>query len=144
MKNKFALPILVAVSLFSTPHAGFAQTPNLGTAANFALFSSVGAVGNTGISQITGNIGTNVGAITGFGNVNGVMHTADASTAQAVIDLQAAWYYLSTLTPTSTIGPVLGSGQTLFAGVDAYSGSGIGGRSAYFRCTGESQCCIYY
>jgi hypothetical protein len=36
-------------------------------------------VGNTGISQITGNVGTNSGAVTGFGNVNGVMHTADAS-----------------------------------------------------------------
>ena len=124
MKNKIALPLLVAVTLFSLPHASFAQTPDLGTAANFVLFSSAGAVGNTGVSQITGNIGTNVGAITGFGNVNGVMHTPDAATAQAVIDLQAAWYYLVTLTPTSTIGPVLGSGQTLFAGVDTIAAAG--------------------
>jgi hypothetical protein len=129
MKNKTALTILVAVTLFSSPQASFAQTPNLGTAANFALFSTAGAVSNTGVSQITGNIGTNVGAVTGFGNVNGVMHTADASTAQAAIDLQAAWYYLNTQTPTSTIGPVLGSGQTLFAGVDtiAAAGSIVGG-----------------
>jgi hypothetical protein len=124
MKNNIALTIIVAVTLLSFPQASFAQTPNLGTAANFALFSSAGAVSNTGISQITGNIGTNVGAISGFGNVNGVMHTADASTAQAVIDLQAAWYYLVTLTPTSTIGPVLGSGQTLFAGVDTIAAAG--------------------
>jgi hypothetical protein len=124
MKNKIALTFLVAVTLLSFPHASFGQTPNLGTAANFALFSSAGAVSNTGISQITGNIGTNVGAISGFGNVNGVMHTADASTAQAVIDLQAAWYYLVTLPPTSTIGPVLGSGQTLFAGVDTIAAAG--------------------
>jgi hypothetical protein len=124
MKNKIKLPVLAAVMLFSFPLASFAQTPNLGTAANFALFSSAGAVSNTGVSQITGNIGTNVGAISGFGNVNGVMHTADASTAQAAIDLQAAWYYLVTLTPTSTIGPVLGSGQTLFAGVDTIAAAG--------------------
>ena len=119
MKNKFVLTVLVGVSLLATPDVNFAQTPNLGTAANFALFSSVGAIGNTGISQITGNVGTNVGAISGFGNVNGAMHTADASTAQAAIDLQAAWVYISTLTPTSVIGPVLGSGQILFAGVYA-------------------------
>jgi hypothetical protein len=124
MKNKIKLPVLAAVMLFSFPLASFAQAPNLGTAANFALFSSAGAVSNTGVSQITGNIGTNVGAISGFGNVNGVMHTADASTAQAAIDLQAAWYYLVTLTPTSTIGPVLGSGQTLFAGVDTIAAAG--------------------
>ena len=111
MKNKLVLTILVGVSLLSSPRASFAQTPNLGSAANFALFSSVGAVGNTGISQITGNVGTNSGAVTGFGNVNGVMHTADATTAQTAIDLQAAWLYLSTLTPTLAIGPVLGSGM---------------------------------
>ena len=124
MKTKLVLTVLVSVSLLSSPDVILAQTPNLGTAANFALFSSVGAVGNTGISQITGNIGTNSGAITGFGNVNGVMHIADASTAQAVIDLQAAWLYLTTLTPTSVIGPVLGSGQTLFAGVYAVAAAG--------------------
>jgi hypothetical protein len=124
MKNKLALAILAGVSLLSSPHLSFAQTPNLGTAANFALFSSAGAVSNTGISQITGNIGTNVGAISGFGNVNGVMHTADASTAQAATDLQAAWYYLTTQTPTSAIGPVLGGGQTLFAGVDTIAAAG--------------------
>lgn len=124
MKNKIAITSLVAVTLLSFSQASFGQTPDLGTAANFALFSSVGAVSNTGVSQITGNIGTNVGAVTGFGNVNGVMHTGDASTAQAAIDLQAAWYYLSTQTPTSTIGPVLGSGQTLFAGVDTIAAAG--------------------
>ena len=124
MKNKIVLTIIVAVTLFSFPPGSFAQTPNLGTAANFALFSSAGAVSNTGISQITGNIGTNVGAVTGFGNVNGVMHTADATTAQAAIDLQTAWYYLGTQTPTSTIGPVLGSGQTIFAGVDTIAAAG--------------------
>src|ERR1700722_19598929 len=124
MKNKLVLTILVGVSLLSSPRASFAQTPNLGSAANFALFSSVGAVGNTGISQITGNVGTNSGAVTGFGNVNGVMHTADAATAQAAIDLQAAWFYLSSLPPTSVIGPVLGSGQTIFAGVDTIAAAG--------------------
>ena len=124
MKSKLLLSSLVAISMLSSPHASFAQTPNLGSAANFVLFSSVGAVGNTGISQITGNVGTNVGAVTGFGNVNGVMHIGDAATAQAAIDLQAAWFYLSTLTPTSTIGPVLGSGQVLFAGVDTIAAAG--------------------
>jgi Ice-binding-like/Secretion system C-terminal sorting domain len=124
MKSKLVLTVLVGVSLLSSPDVSFAQTPNLGTAANFVLFSSVGAVSNTGISQITGNIGTNSGAVSGFGNVNGVMHIADASTAQAAIDLQAAWVYISTLTPTSAIGPVLGSGQILFAGVYAVAAAG--------------------
>ena len=124
MKSKLILRILTAFTFLSPPNMSFAQTPNLGTAANFALFSSVGAVGNTGISQITGNVGTNSGAVTGFGNVNGVMHSVDAATAQAAIDLQTAWLYLSNLPPTSTIGPVLGSGQTIFAGVDTIAAAG--------------------
>ena len=124
MKSQFVLTIVAAAAFLAMSDISLAQTPDLGTAANFALFSSVGAVGNTGISQITGNIGTNVGAITGFGNVNGVMHTADASTAQAAIDLQAAWVYISTLTPTGIIGPVLGNGQILFAGVYAVAAAG--------------------
>ena len=124
MKSQLVLIIVTAITSLALPNRSSAQTPNLGTAANFALFSSVGAVGNTGISQITGNIGTNTGAITGFGNVNGVMHAPDAATAQAAIDLQTAWFYLSTLPPTSTIGPVLGSGQVLFAGVDTIAAAG--------------------
>ena len=116
--------VITLLSLLLFPNVNFGQAPNLGTASNFVLFSSAGAVGNTGISQITGNVGTNVGAITNFGNVNGVMHNVDAATAQAVIDLQAAWYQLDTITPTLTIGPVLGSGDTLFAGVDTIMGAG--------------------
>jgi hypothetical protein len=123
MKAKCVSFLVTAVTFF-LPRVDFGQTPNLGTAANFVLFSSVGAVGNTGISQITGNIGTNSGAISGFGNVNGVVHNADATTAQAAIDLQAAWSYINSLSPASVIGPVLGSGQTLFAGVDTIAAAG--------------------
>lgn len=39
---------------------------NLGVLSTFALFSSVGAVGNTGESTVTGHVGSNEGAITGF------------------------------------------------------------------------------
>jgi hypothetical protein len=124
MKSELVFTIVTAFACLVLPDTAIAQTPNLGTAANFVLFSSGGAVGNTGISQVTGNVGTNIGAITGFGNVNGVMHTADAVTAQAAIDLQAAWFYLSTLTPGSVIGPVLGGGQVLFAGVYSIAAAG--------------------
>ncbi|MES2517356.1 MAG: ice-binding family protein [Bacteroidota bacterium] len=54
--------------------SGIASLPNPSTSTYvnyrsllpFVMFSSVGAVGNTGISVVTGDIGTNVGAITGF------------------------------------------------------------------------------
>ncbi|MEP7371812.1 MAG: ice-binding family protein [Chitinophagaceae bacterium] len=123
MKNHLLL-ISTVLSLLLFPAINFGQAPNLGTAGNFILFSTTGAVGNTGISQLTGNVGTNTGAITGFGNVNGVMHNTDGATAQAAIDLQAAWEYLEMLPPTAIHGPVLGNGETLYPGVDTIYAAG--------------------
>ena len=46
---------------------GVAQTaPTLGAASTFTFFTSIGALRNNGASKITGDIGTNGGAITGF------------------------------------------------------------------------------
>ena len=45
------------------------STINLGVLSTFALFTTTGAVGNIGESKITGHVGTNEGAITGFDGV---------------------------------------------------------------------------
>ena len=124
MKNQSALLVAATACLLCFANINFAQAPNLRTSGNFVLFSSVGAVGNTGISQLTGNIGTNSGAITSFGNVNGVMHNADSVTAKCVIDLEDAWYQLDTSTITATHAPVLGNGDTLYAGVYSIAAAG--------------------
>jgi len=105
------------------PILNFAQAPALGTVADFVLFSSIGAVGNSGISQITGNVGTNNGAITGFGNVNGVMHTSDGGSAQCASDLLIAYNQLNAMIPTFFPSPLLGNGAILTAGVYAISGA---------------------
>jgi hypothetical protein len=116
MKNSlYIYLILVAVMLL--PGVQHAQAPNLGTAADFVLFSSDGAVSNTGLSQITGNVGTNNGSSTGFGNVNGVMHDADGASAQCSADLLIAYGQLFAAIPAFFPAPLLGNGQTLNAGV---------------------------
>ncbi|MCW3127276.1 MAG: hypothetical protein JWO03_2934 [Bacteroidetes bacterium] len=97
--------------------SGFSQAPSLGTAASFVLFSTNGAVSNVGITHLTGNVGTNNGSNTGFGNVNGVMHSADGATAQCAADLLTAYHQLNTATATHFPAPLLGNGQTLPAGV---------------------------
>ena len=122
MKNKL-LNTLTAVILFLMPNVNFGQTPNLGTAANFVLFSTNGAVGNSGISQLTGNVGTNNGSSTGFGNVNGVMHDNDAASGQAAADLLIAYNQLNSATPDFFPASALGNGQTLNAGVYAITGA---------------------
>ncbi len=112
-----------AVFLLLITTMNFAQAPPLGAAAGFVLFSTVGAVGNTGTSQVTGNVGTNNGAITGFGNVNGVMHTGDGASAQCAADLLIAYNLLNSAVPAYFPAPLLGNGQVLTAGVYSISGA---------------------
>lgn len=120
--KKMLLNIVTAVTLLSSPIVNFAQAPDLGTAADFVLFTSVGAVGNTGTSHLTGNVGSNSGSSTGFGNVNGVMHNNNLATATAATDLLNAYGQLNSAISTASHAPLLGNGDTLNAGVYAISG----------------------
>ncbi len=121
MKKKL-LHILTIIILFFLPNIIFGQPPNLGTVANFVLFSSTGAVSNSGISfqtHLTGDMGKDgAGAITGFGNVNGVVHDNDAAAHQAASDLLVAYGQIIGAPSPSGHAPALGS-ETLNAG--AYS-----------------------
>jgi hypothetical protein len=48
---------------------------DLGVLSTFVMFTSVGAVSNTDPSTITGDVGTNAGAIAGFENLNGNVYS---------------------------------------------------------------------
>lgn len=115
--KKIIRTVFAAAALLLFSNVSFAQAPNLGTAANFVLFTTNGAVSNSGISQITGNVGTNNGSSTAFGNVNGVMHDGDASSIQCAADLLIAYNQLAGTTATFFPAPLLGNGQTLLPGV---------------------------
>ena len=101
--------------LFFIPVLNFAQAPDLGLASSFALFSGAGAFDNIGASYITGDIGTNAGAFTGFppGTVVGQIHVADGVSAQTGTDVDEAYSYLSGLTCGLVLGTGLGNGQVL-------------------------------
>lgn len=122
MKTKLLIT-LSAVLLLLISTINFAQAPNLGTTAEFVLFSTDGAVSNSGISHFTGNVGTNNGSSTAFGNVNGVMHDADVSSAQCAADLLIAYNQLNSAVPAFFPAPLLGNGATLNAGVYSISGA---------------------
>jgi len=99
----------------------------LGSISNFALFTSQGAVANAATSGIVGDIGTNNGAISGFGTSThvGSFRNANAITAQAKIDLDYAYNQLVSL-PNTELGhtPAFGSGETVEAGVYYTAGAG--------------------
>jgi len=122
MKIKLLLT-LTAAFLFLMPNANFGQDINLGTAADFVLFTTVGAVGNTGSSQLTGNVGSNSGSSTGFGNVNGIMHSSNVATAKCASDLQLAYNQLKSTVSNLSHAPLLGNGTTLVPGVYAIAGN---------------------
>ena len=121
MKMALKCTALLFILLFFSS-TNFAQAPTLGTVADFVLFTSNGAVSNTGTSQLTGNVGTNIGSTTGFGNVNGVMHSGDGASSTCANDLTTLYNQLNNKIPTMFPSPLLGNGDTLIAGVYKISG----------------------
>ncbi len=123
MKQLFTILTLVIPLAF--PNLSFGQTaPDLGTASTFAVFTAVGAFTNTGATVVTGDVGTNSGAFTGFppGTVIGNTQVANAASLQAANDVISANNQLTAATcgPT-TIGNSLG-GLTLTPGVYCQTG----------------------
>jgi uncharacterized repeat protein (TIGR01451 family) len=105
----------------------------LGSLKEFAMFTSLGAVANAATSGIVGAIGTNGGAISGFGTsthtnsaaTTGTFYNSDAVTRQAVIDLDIAYAALMALpNDFSAHTPAFGSGETLTTGVYHIAGAG--------------------
>lgn len=122
--KKIALFIIICYSFNITGQSETTPTDfNFGTAANFILFTGAGAVANTGTSTITGDVGADVGAISGFGAptiLNGTIENANPITVQAILDLEAACVQIQNTAVTigdhSTIfGDV--AGETIYPGV---------------------------
>ena len=125
MKTKL-LSALLLCALFLIPSVGFGQAPNLGATSSFALFTAAGSLDNTGASMVTGDVGTNVGAFTGFpdpGTVVGETHLADPVSVQAAIDVDVAYSYLFAKTCGPVLGTSLGSNQILKPNVYCLGGA---------------------
>jgi len=131
------LKTLSAGMLLLIPAINFGQSITLGTAANFALFTTSGAIVNSGITHVTGNVGANSGSSTGFGNVNGQMHDQDLVSAQASADLLIAYNQLNSAVPTFFLAPLLGNGDTLTPGVYAVSGATVLNLNLYLNAQGN-------
>jgi hypothetical protein len=119
------LLLIVLTSIISSIPAQSQENIDIdfGTVSDFILFSGVGAVANTGISTITGNVGSNAGAISGFDLptiLNGTIENANPITTQASIDLTTACVQLQNIAVTvgnhsTTYGSE--TGETIYPGV---------------------------
>jgi len=115
--KKRLLYLASALALTAISNNSYAQAPTLGTASEYVLFSTDGAVNITGLSILTGNIGTNNGTSTTFENVNGVINDANLASGQCAADLLIAYNELNSTTPDYFISQLLGNGDTLIKGV---------------------------
>src|SRR4249920_3079289 len=82
-----------AMSSSSTMVASALVAPNLGAARTFAVLAA-STVTNAGVSSISGDLGLSPGiSVTGFppGMLAGTLHISDPTTAQAQLDLTAAY-----------------------------------------------------
>jgi hypothetical protein len=89
--------------------------PTLGTTATYGAFTGVGGINNTGLTQLTGDIGTNAGNFTGFppGVYTGAKHVADPASLVAKNDLTIAWNQMGAIPCDATLSVTMGNGQVL-------------------------------
>lgn len=113
--RKIFLLIIAVITVAFNSTVVIAQSPNLGTASSYALFTSAGAFNNTGSSVLTGDVGTNAGAFSGFppGTINGQTHVADAASLAAANDLIIAYNSLIGMPCGAVLSVGLGNGQTI-------------------------------
>ncbi|MBI2279896.1 MAG: DUF3494 domain-containing protein [Bacteroidetes bacterium] len=137
MKTKLQFALITA-SLFFMPNLISAQAPNLGTAADFVLFSTDGPVNMTSINHLTGNVGTNNGTSTTFENINGQIHDADGTSAQCAVDLLIAYNQLNSTVPDFFPSSLLGNGDTLVAGVYAIAAATTLNLNLYLNAQGNA------
>src|SRR3954464_13694142 len=118
LRTQMAYVIAIIAILFLTgesfaqmaqlPQAGPLR-PNLGTASTYAVFTGGGAINNTGLTKLTGDVGQDGAyAFNGFppGTYTGMLNRNNGASALAKADLLAAW----TADAAVTCGVVLGVG----------------------------------
>ncbi len=124
MKKMCPLILLVTI-IFNFTNVNLAQAPDLKTASSFVLFTAGGAFNNIGATNATGNVGTNVGAFSGFppGFLVGDIHVADSVSAKAATDVDAAYTFLNGNACGVFIGNILGNNLTLTPDVYCLGGA---------------------
>lgn len=109
---------LITISFFFfITNTIFSQTPHLNSLTNFDLFTSSGALTNIGLSVVSGTIGTNGGAISGY-SVQTATQIQNTATSQASTDLSTLYDELFDTAPTVSDHPLtFGTGEILLPGI---------------------------
>ena len=125
MKQKVMLILAISLSLLALPKSNFCQTNgtlNLGILSTFEAYTGAGGIANGAGANVSGDVGTQVGKISGFGAplvYTGNTYNANAVTVQCRVDLFRLYIHLNDLFVTypATHTPVFGNNETLPPGV---------------------------
>jgi hypothetical protein len=124
MKTKL-LNVLTVACLLLFPIFSFGQTvrPTMGTTENFVLFTSSGALTNTGASQLTlltGDVGSDTAPLTtNLGNIDGSIYATGDEKAQCAADLVLLYDELYGLSQDYALPTLLGGPDAFPPGVYA-------------------------
>jgi hypothetical protein len=121
--------LMLAITLLAFPNTNFGQTVNLGILESFEGYTGAGAITNGDGATWTGDAGTNIGIISGFGAppfFNGNTYNANAVTAQCRFDLFKLYIHLNDLFVDypATHAPAFGAGETITPGVYSIPAAG--------------------
>ena len=114
---------------------------SLGAVQNFIFFSSTGAVSNTGNSTIVGDVGSNLGAVSGFNapsTFTGNIYTATSVTTQAKIDLLKLYIDISAIAVTNTTHAAVFGGSTDIIKSGVYTIPGAGSMAGNLVLDGDN------
>jgi hypothetical protein len=118
-KHSASVLVLMAIALISS--AAFGQTrPDLGTASTYAVFTGGGAINNTGLSVLTGDVGqAGAYAFNGFppGTYTGTLNRNNSAAALAKSDLATAQTVDAAVACGFVLGVGIVDGQSFSPGV---------------------------
>jgi hypothetical protein len=122
------------------PEAGPLR-PNLGTASTYAIFTGAGAINNTGLSKLTGDVGQDGAySFNGFppGTYTGTLNRNNGASALAKSDLLTAWTNEAAVTCGFVLGVGIVNGQTFNSGVYCAGGASTTTGNITFDAQGNS------
>ncbi len=140
MRIFYSTIVFFLLAVFST-FTGDAQiAPSLGSSAQFALFTCAGDVSNAHISNIIGDVGTNSGINTWYGNVNGNLHVIvpDSATVYCSAASTVAFLDIRARTAIDTLRDTIGRGDTLIHGVHRIATNGAIAGNLYLNARGNA------
>jgi hypothetical protein len=118
-----------------------AQTrPDLGTASTYAVFTGGGAINNTGLTALVGDVGQDGAyAFNGFppGTYTGTLNRNNAATALAKADLLAAWTTEAAVACGTVLGTGIVDGQSFSPGVYCSGGATTATGNITFNAQGD-------